>query len=69
MGGEPMMKDCPVMLEMGIWIPRPDSGSRVRSLVLNARSFWSCIASDFVARWGVVWNPEGEGWARGAVFA
>lgn len=56
---------------MGICMPSPVwfMGSRVRSLELNARSFWSCIARDLVARCGLVWKLDGEGCAMGVVFA
>lgn len=56
---------------MGIWIPSPVCmmGSSWRSLVLNARSFCSCIARDLVARCGLVWKPDGEGCAMVVVFA
>jgi hypothetical protein len=57
----------------GIWIMSPDvmfdGESKAISLVSYAASFCDCIASVWVARWGSVWYPEGDGCAIGAAAA
>ena len=71
MGGEPITQAC-WAARSGIWIIRPDpimEGSKASSFPRYERLFWSCIASDFVARWGFVWKVEGDGCAIGVVAA